>query len=160
MSEITIVSMNADNFDDAKKMMERSFATTMEDLPKNSDANDHDNDLPSIDGILERPEETPLLFYMDGRMVGGAVLIIKGDNNNILTLLFVDPTCFDKGIGYRAWMEIEKRYPQTKTWTTETPTFLRKNVTFYVNKCGFHIIRVNDPKNDDSMFVFQKIMMQ
>lgn len=160
MSEITIVSMNADNFDEAKKMMERSFATTMEDLPKNSNANDHDNDLPSIDGILERPEETPLLFYMDGRMVGGAVLIIKGDNNNILTLLFVDPTCFDQGIGYRAWREIEKRYPRTKTWTTETPTFLRKNVTFYVNKCGFHIIRVTDPKNDEAMFVFQKIMMQ
>ena len=157
MSEITIVSMNADTFDEAKKMMERSFATTLEDLPKDSDTNGHDHDLPSIDGILERPEETPLLFYMDGRMVGGAVLIINGDNN-ILTLLFVDPTCFDKGIGYRAWMEIEKRYPQTKTWTTETPTFLMKNVAFYVNKCGFHIIRVNDPKKDESMFVFQKTM--
>ena len=81
-------------------------------------------------------------------------------DNNILTLLFVDPTCFDKGIGYQAWLEIEKRYPQTKTWTTETPTFLMKNVTFYVNKCGFHIIRVNDPKKDDSMYVFQKIMKQ
>lgn len=160
MSEITIVPMNADNFDAAKKMMERSFATTMEDLPKNSDGNSHEQDLPSIDGILEKPEETPLLFYMDGKMVGGAVLIVKGDNNNILTLLFVDPTCFNQGIGYRAWREIEKRYPRTKTWTTETPTFLMKNVTFYVNKCGFHIIKVKDPKNDESMFVFQKIMKQ
>jgi hypothetical protein len=160
MSEITIVPMNPDNFDAAKTMMERSFATTMEDLPKNSDGTDHDQDLPSIDGILEKPEETPLLFYQDGTIVGGAVLLIKEDNNNILTLLFVDPTCFDKGIGYRAWLEIEKRYPRTKTWTTETPTFLMKNVTFYVNKCGFHIIKVNDPKNDESMFVFQKIMQQ
>lgn len=160
MSEITIVPMNADNFDAAKKMMEKSFATTMVDLPKNSDTKDHDHDLPSIDGILEKPEETPLLFYQEGKMVGGAVLILNSDDNNILTLLFVDPTCFDKGIGYRAWMEIEKRYPRTKTWTTETPTFLKKNVTFYVNKCGFHIIRVTDPKNDESMFVFQKIMKQ
>ena len=160
MSEITIVPMNADTFDAAKTMMERSFATTMEDLPKNSDGSDQKQDLPSIDGILEKPEETPLLFYQDGKMVGGAVLIINDGNNNILTLLFVDPTCFDKGIGYQAWLEIENRYPQTKTWTTETPTFLMKNVTFYVNKCGFHIIRVNDPKNDESMFVFQKIMKQ
>ncbi|MFA4861308.1 GNAT family N-acetyltransferase [Methanoregula sp.] len=160
MSEISVVPMNAENFDAAKKMMEISFATTMEDLPKNSDANNHDCDLPSIDGILERPEETPLLFYQEGKMVGGAVLIVNADNNNILTLLFVDPACFDKGIGYQAWLEIEKRYPQTKTWTTETPTFLKKNVTFYVNKCGFHIISVKDPKNDESMFLFQKIMKQ
>jgi len=160
MSEITIVPMNADNFDAAKKMMEKSFATTMEAFPTNSDTQDHGQDLPSIDGILERPEETPLLFYQDEKMVGGAVLILNSDNNNILTLLFVDPTCFDKGIGYRAWKEIETRYPRTKTWTTETPTFLKKNVTFYVNKCGFHIIRVHDPKNDESMFVFQKIMNQ
>lgn len=156
MSEITIVPMNADNFNDAKRMMERSFATTMDNLPKNSDAN---NDLPSIDGILERPQETPLVFYLDGKMAGGAVLIINDDNNNILTLLFVDSDCLDKGIGYKAWLEIEKRYPETKTWTTETPTFLMRNVNFYVNKCGFHIIRVNDPKNDESMFVFQKTMM-
>ncbi|MDD4136686.1 MAG: GNAT family N-acetyltransferase [Methanoregula sp.] len=155
MSELSVISMNAENFDAAKKMMEISFATTMEDLPNNQQS-----DLPSIDGILERPEETPLLFYQDGKMVGGAVLIVNEDNNNILTLLFVDPTCFDKGIGYQAWLEIEKKYPQTKTWTTETPTFLMKNVTFYVNKCGFHIIRVNDPKKDDSMYVFQKIMKQ
>ena len=160
MREIIIVPMNPDNFDEAKKMMRRSFATTMEDLPKDRGANDHDTDLPSIDGILERPEETPLLFYQDGKMVGGAVLSIQGDNNNILTLLFVDPTCFDKGIGHRAWREIEKRYPRTKTWTTETPTFLLKNVTFYVNKCGFHITGVKDPKQDESMFVFQKIMKQ
>jgi len=155
MSEMSIVSMNAENFDAAKKMMEISFATTMEDLPNNQHS-----DLPSIDGILERPEETPLLFYQEGKMVGGTVLIINEDNNNILTLLFVDPTYFDKGIGYQAWLEIEKRYPQTKTWITETPTFLMKNVTFYVNKCGFHIIRVEGPKHDESMFVFQKIMKQ
>jgi len=160
MNEITIVPLNPDNFDEVKTMMERSFVTTMEDLPKNSDENNYPNDLPSIDGILERPEETPLLFYQEGKMVGGAVVIINDDNNNILALLFVDPACFDKGIGCRAWLEIEKRYPQTKTWTTETPTFLMKNVVFYVNKCGFHIIRVKDPKNDESMFVFQKIMKQ
>jgi hypothetical protein len=55
-------------------------------------------------------------------------------------------------------MEIEKRYPQTKTWTTETPTILKKNVAFYVNKCGFHVIRVNNPKSDEAMFLFQKTM--
>lgn len=159
MSEIIVVPMTIENFDEAKNMMERSFATTMEDLPKNSDADDHANELPCIDGILEKPEETPVCFYQDGKMVGGAVLIIHEDSNNILTLLFIDSKCLDKGIGYKAWREIEKRYPQTKTWTTETPPCLMRNIHFYVDKCGFHIIRVKDPKNVESMFVFQKTMV-
>jgi hypothetical protein len=158
MSEIIVTPMNSNNFDEAKKMMETSFATTLDDLPKKNNANDDNTDLPSIDGILEKPESTPLLFYLEGKMVGGAVLIINNDNNNILSLLFIDSNCLDRGIGYRAWLEIEKRYPQTKTWTTETPSCLMRNVHFYVNKCAFHIIKVNDPKKNEPMFVFQKIM--
>jgi hypothetical protein len=91
-------------------------------------------------------------------MIGGAVVIINDDNNNILDLLFIDLNYLDKGIGHKAWLEIEKKYPQTKTWTTVTPPCLMRNVHFYVNKCGFNIIRIDDPKSPDAMFVFQKVM--
>jgi len=160
MNGITVVPMTIENFDEAKSRMEKSFATTMEDLPKNGGAEDHAIELPSIDGVLEKVEETPLCFYQDGKIVGGAVLILNDDNNNVLLLLFIDSKNLDKGIGYKAWLEIEKRYPQTKTWTTETPPCLMRNIHFYVNKCGFHIIRVKDPKKEEeAMFVFQKTMM-
>ena len=150
--------MNPSNFDEAKRMMEKSFAASMYVLQNECGVNHNPEDLPSIDGILEKSEETPLVFYQDETMVGGAVLTIHEDNNNILSLLFVDSNNLDRGIGYRAWLEIENRYPQTKTWTTVTPPCLMRNVYFYVNKCGFHIIRVDDPKSDEPMFVFQKVM--
>lgn len=30
-------------------------------------------------------------------------------------------------------------YPDTKVWETCTPYFEKRNIHFYVNKCGFHI---------------------
>lgn len=150
--------MNPSNFDEAKRMMEKSFAASMHDFPDKFGANHDPEELPSLDGTLEKSEETPLVFYQEDTMVGGAVLTINDDNNNILSLLFIDSNLLDRGIGYRAWLEIEKRYPQTKTWTTITPPCVMRNVYFYVNKCGFHIIRVDDHKSDESMFVFQKVM--
>ena len=158
VQELTIVPMNICNFNEAKAMMEKSFATTMKEFADNIEAGEGNEELPSIDGVLERSEETPVVFYLGERMVGGAVLIINDDNNNVLELLFISSDCIDRGIGYRAWLEIEKRYPQTRTWTTITPTDLTRNVNFYVNKCGFHIIRVDDPKSVEPMFVFQKTM--
>jgi hypothetical protein len=156
--KITLLPMNRSNFDEAKIMMEQSFAASMDDLSDNSGPQHDPKDLPSIDGILEKPENTPLVFYQGETMVGGANVLINNDNNNELNLLFIDSNCLDRGIGYTAWLEIEKRYPQTKTWTTVTPPCLMRNIHFYVNKCGFHIIRVDEPKSDDPMFVFQKVM--
>jgi len=150
--------MDSDNFDEAKSIMEKTFTASVSDLPENFGVAHDDGDIPSIDGILEKPEATPLVFYQGERMIGGAVVIINDDNNNTLDLLFIDLNYLDKGIGYKAWLEIEKKYPQTKTWTTVTPPSLIRNVYFYVNKCGFKIIRIDDPKSPDAMFVFQKVM--
>ncbi|PWR69807.1 GNAT family N-acetyltransferase [Methanospirillum lacunae] len=150
--------MNSDNFEEAKRIMEETFTASVPDLPEDFGVADDDGNIPSIDGILEKPDATPLVFYQGERMIGGAVVIINDDNNNILDLLFIDLNCLDKGIGYKAWLEIEKKYPHTKTWTTVTPPCLVRNVHFYVNKCGFNIIRKDDPKSPDAMFVFQKVM--
>lgn len=150
--------MNSDNFDEAKRIMEETFTASISDLPEDFGVAHDDGDIPSIDGILEKPEATPLVFYQGERMIGGAVVIINDNNKNVLELLFIDLNSLDKGIGYKAWLEIEKKYPETKTWTTITPPCLMRNVHFYVNKCGFKIIRIDDPKSPDAMFVFQKDM--
>lgn len=164
MEDLILMPMDISNFDEAKMMMEASFEFSMKDLPDDLpdiiDPQDDDDTYPSIDGVLDNPKATPLVFYKGNKMVGGAVLAINDDNNNSLDILFVNPDLIDNGIGYKAWLEIEKRYPQTKTWNTVTPTCLMRNVFFYVNKCGFHIIKVDieDEKKGESMFVFQKTM--
>ncbi|MCR5353543.1 MAG: GNAT family N-acetyltransferase [Clostridiales bacterium] len=77
----------------------------------------------------------------DGKIVGGLVLKInEKTQHNELELLFVLPEAHGKGIGYAAWCEVERLYPDTVVWETCTPYFEKRNIHFYVNKCGFHIV--------------------
>ena len=113
----------------------------------------------------------------DGRIVGGLVLKIDEETqHNELELLFVNPDVHSKGIGSAAWRKVEKLYPETKVWITCTPYFEKRNIHFYVNKCGFHIVEFfNDHHPDphepddesydpgkgddnDGMFLFEKRM--
>mgnify|MGYP003505773771 CR=1 FL=1 len=45
--------------------------------------------------------------------------------------------------------EIERLHPQTKVWETCTPYFEKRNIHFYVNRCGFHIVEFWNEKNPD-----------
>ena len=66
----------------------------------------------------------------DGKIVGGAVVVIRPSNRNELSLLFVNIDCHGKGVGSAAWRAIEARYPQTKIWETVTPYFEKRNLQF------------------------------
>ncbi|MBR6281758.1 MAG: GNAT family N-acetyltransferase [Lachnospiraceae bacterium] len=110
-------------------------------------------------------------IMQDGKAVGGAVVRVDGCRGE-LDLLFVKPRVHSKGIGYGAWRQIEKRYPEVTVWTTVTPYFEQRNIHFYVNRCGFHIVEFfnkhhpdpNEPYRDtplddqfpDGMFRFEK----
>ena len=77
----------------------------------------------------------------NGRIVGGLVLKVdEKTQHNELELLFVNPEDHSKGLGYAAWQEVERLYPETLVWETCTPYFETRNIHFYVNKCGFHIV--------------------
>lgn len=79
-------------------------------------------------------------IVLDERNVGGAILHIDNETNiNELDTLFVLPDVHSKGVGYGAWLAIEKLHPETKVWRTCTPYFDKRNIHFYVNKCGFVI---------------------
>ena len=113
----------------------------------------------------------------DGRIVGGLVLKInEKTQHNELELLFVDPEAHSKGIGRAAWKQVERLYPETQVWETCSPYFETRNIHFYVNKCGFHIVEFfnshhpepeapDEPEADeapmddhDGMFRFEKQM--
>ena len=77
----------------------------------------------------------------NGKTVGGLVLKMDAEKRRgELELLFVDPEAHGRGIGYAAWREVERLYPETEVWETCTPYFETRNIHFYVNKCGFHIV--------------------
>ena len=84
---------------------------------------------------------------LDGKAVGGVILWINDNGENFLGNLFIDSELQDRGIGQSVWNMVEKKYPETKVWRTETPIFSRRNHNFYVNKCGFHIVSIENPKD-------------
>ena len=110
----------------------------------------------------------------DGRPVGGVIIKVDGDRGD-LDILFTSPKEHSKGVGYAAWCEVEKLHPEVKVWETVTPYFETRNIHFYVNRCGFHIVEFynkfhpdpNDPDGQhldlddqfpDGMFRFEKVM--
>ena len=73
--------------------------------------------------------------------------------------MFIDPLCQDKGIGTRVWKSIEQKYPDTKVWRTETPGFSKRNHNFYINKCGFRVVKIENPKDKyKEMYILEKEM--
>ncbi|MBR5057723.1 MAG: GNAT family N-acetyltransferase [Clostridiales bacterium] len=94
-------------------------------------------------------------IFCDGKPVGGAVIKVDGERGD-LELLFVSPHVHSKGIGYAAWCEIEKLHPEVNVWETVTPYFEKRNIHFYVNRCGFHIVEFfnshhPDPNDKDAV---------
>ena len=86
----------------------------------------------------------------DGEIVGGLVLKIdRKTQHNHLELLFISPEAHSKGLGFAAWQEVERLYPETRVWETCTPSFETRNVHFYVNKCGFHIVEFFNSRHPD-----------
>ena len=130
----------------------------------------------TIEGCVDSENSEAYRIMLDGKAVGGAVLKIDNKTcHNELELLFVLPEEHSKGIGYGAWKAIEALYPETKVWETCTPYFEKRNIHFYINKCGFHAVEFfsamhpepvppheceeNCPdEGPDEMFRFEKIM--
>lgn len=95
-------------------------------------------------------------IMLDDEPVGGAVIKVDGEKGD-LDLLFISPEAHSKGIGYAAWCEIEKLHPEVAVWETVTPYFEKRNIHFYVNRCGFHIVEFYnshhpDPNDPDKQF--------
>ena len=110
-------------------------------------------------------------IMLDDQPVGGVIIKVEGDRGD-LEILFVSPRVHSKGIGYAAWCAVERLHPEVRVWETVTPYFEKRNIHFYVNRCGFHIVEFfnsrhpdpNDPEGSeqlddqfpDGMFRFEK----
>lgn len=106
----------------------------------------------------------------DGGGVGGVIVSInKETHHNALDLFYINPDFHSKGVGQKVWRMIEEKYPETKVWETHTPYFETRNIHFYVNRCGFHIVEFFNPRHPekgtsadvpggDGFFRFEKVM--
>ena len=131
-----------------------------------------------IDRSLSADGAVALGAFVDGELAGGAIVVIdEKTGHNHLDFLYVKNEVHSKGIGQAIWDGIEDRFQDTKVWETCTPYFEKRNIHFYVNRCGFHIVEFfnshhpdpddpgiatedNNVANEyfDGMFRFEKVM--
>ena len=87
---------------------------------------------------------------VDDEMVGGAIVVInEATPHNHLNFLYVKNGIQSKGIGQKIWNAIEKLHPDTKVWETVTPYFEKRNIHFYINRCGFAAVEFFNPHHKD-----------
>lgn len=122
---------------------------------------------------------TVMFHLMQGSCkVGGVVLNINSETqHNSLDFFFIAVEYQNRGLGQAAWRAVEETYSETKVWSTVTPYFEKRNIHFYVNRCGFHIVefwnayhaapdafsephRTEQPIGEDEAFYFEKIMVK
>ena len=170
-SNVTLALADASAFEAFKQELKASFSVAVEEtfgaveaslLPSDAD----------IDNSLTAPDAVVHHILLDGVKVGGAIVTIdEATQHNALDLFYLLPSTHGRGVGYRAWQAIEQAYPQTRVWMTHTPYFEKRNIHFYVNKCGFKIVSFYNryyPLPDDEewgskahkleFFGFEKVM--
>lgn len=169
---VTLANTQPNDIATFKKELQDAFALAVAD----EFGSLADGPIPS-DEVLDRAVSAPgavaLRILCDGKKVGGAVVTINAStHHNSLDLFFLKAGEQGRGLGLKAWLAIEKRFPDTLTWQTHTPYFERRNIHFYVNKCGFRIIEFfnkhhpdpNQPEEpgdlpgDEDAFQFEKVM--
>lgn len=107
----------------------------------------------------------------DGRL-GGAIIVLSDDERKgNLHFLYTKVDCQSRGVGQWMWRTIEALHPEVELWETCTPYFDTRNIHFYVNRLGFHIVEFfnahhpdphlankpnEDPTGNEGMFRFEK----
>ena len=148
----------------------------LEEFGRRDDHFEEDGEIISRETIEKSIDGGEAYRIMCGKeKVGGVVIKVDGERGD-LDLLFVSPKVHSKGIGYAAWCAVERLHPEVKIWETVTPYFEKRNIHFYVNRCGFHIVEFfnshhpdpHDPETgdenrfedeeNDGMFRFEKRM--
>ena len=84
----------------------------------------------------------------DGQRVGGAIITANGTLGE-LAFLYVKVGVQSKGIGQAIWRAIETMHPEIEVWETCTPYFDRRNIHFYINRCGFHAVEFFNEHHPD-----------
>ena len=169
---ITLANTHPDDIASFKKELQEAFALAVVD----EFGSPPDGPIPSgkvLDGAFTALGVVVLRLLRDGHKVGGAVVTIDTKTqHNALDLFFLKVGEHERGLGLEAWLAIEQRFPETVTWQTHTPCFEKRNIHFYVNKCGFRIAEFfnkyhadpNHPEGQDDLpgdgdaFRFEKIM--
>ena len=146
---VELVPVGYKDLDDFVKRLQKAFTyATRSDFP------DFLGNIPpqrDVDEALDGENAEALSIVHEGKDIGGAV-ITGGEVRKTLEFLFIDPDKQNLRLGQAAWQAIEARYPDARTWELVTPYHEKRNIHFYVNKCGFAITEYYNDRHPDPNF--------
>jgi GNAT superfamily N-acetyltransferase len=123
-----------------------------------------------IDSSLDAKGSVAYKATEDGQIIGGVIVVIDNlTQHNHLHLLYVKHGVQSRGTGKKIWDQVEKLHADTKVWETVTPYFEKRNIHFYINRCGFSAVEFYNPYHinpeipedmvgGDYFFRFTKVM--
>ncbi len=170
MHERMLVSLREEDLAQFKRDMQQAFQIGAEAFFEEGEEEFQILPEEDINRSLQAKGSHAYAAMEDGCLVGGAIVVIDEETqHNHLDFLYVKHGIQSKGVGQFIWQEIEKMHPETRVWETVTPCFEKRNIHFYVNRCGFHIVEYmnrfqrdadhrDEEGPDDEMFRFQKVM--
>lgn len=172
MTEVQLIPLDPSDREQFIRDNQEAFRYgALEEFGQRDDHFEEDGEIISYDTISRSIDGGIAYRIMqDVKPVGGMVIRTAYDQGD-LELLFVSPAEHSKGIGFAAWCEVEAMHPEVTFWETVTPYFEKRNIHFYVNRCGFHIVEFwnryfhgpaipeeeeGNWSEDDEMFLFRK----
>ena len=178
MTDISLVSITPDDKEQFILDNQRAFKYgAQEEFGMRDDRVEEGEEVISrktIERSMNGEQAETYRIVCDGIVVGGLILQIDRQHaKGELEILFVNPEAHSKGIGQAAWKAVEAMHPEIRVWETITPYFEKRNIHFYVNRLGFHIVEFwnkfhhgpavpedieEDWSEDDEMFVFRKVI--
>ena len=175
MNKVKLVPLKAEDLEQFILDCQESFRYgSLEEFGERNTHLDMDGEVMphgEIEAVVDSPSAEAYLIVADGTKAGGVVIDLDAEHNKgDLTLLFTNANVHSCGAGYAAWCEVERMHPEIKVWETLTPYFEKRNIHFYVNRCGFHIVEffnehhpyqgtdVEDANAFGGAFRFRKVM--
>lgn len=117
-----------------------------------------------IEAVLKQSMEEVYFIEIENVRIGAVALNvnIKNKNNNddetpnplrgVLDFLIIYPEHHGKGYGTKIIEAIEQKYPHIRVWELITPYFEKRNIHFYINKCGYKIVEFFNEHHKDKTY--------
>ena len=150
-ANIRLVRLSEEHTIAFKEEMQEAFQHGFEAYNKDAEVTNQWQVLPDKDfyqSLNAEGAEAYEAFSEDGQRVGGAIITANG-NMGELAFLYVKVGVQSKGIGQSIWKAIEAIHPEIEVWETCTPYFDRRNIHFYINRCGFHVVEFFNEHHPD-----------
>ena len=173
---VTLALVKKEDLPIFKEDLQEAFMKGLRDSFPEQDDPTEMGPIPSEEHIQESLHAPDAVIYhilFNGEKAGGVVLKINTETHrNEVEFLYMKASVHGQGIGAQAWKAIEAAYPETRVWELYTPCFEKRNIHFYVNKCGFKIVEFHhrgnpgpnvegeEPESDEEFefFRFEKVM--